>query len=194
MKRNILLFSSLVLLFGLGISSASAEDKTVERIHPETKYSDVEPSGWNLHTGNIVVRSMGEDPDTLNSWNFGRVDIGVVSELSLQVRDIFGMLPAKFTMRHGSIYVEVGAKKFPIATVGASDSGDEDTGRDGQNVHWKLDFIPGVRVVREDSRALKEYSLFLTFPFEHYVHEHEACSAEVADLGKPAVQPAGAAH
>lgn len=161
--------------------SVVAEDLfRVERIHPDKIFTEVDSSGWGLSTDKIVVMSMGMYPDELDEWSFGQNEIGIVNALSLQVRDRLGMLDAKFAMQDQSIYVNAGGRRLRIAKVGESDPGDLDTGRDGQNVHWKLDFMTGIRVVAEDSRSLQPYSLFLPATFEELVQQAETCPGVLA--------------
>lgn len=138
-------------------------------------FSEVAPGGWSLSLQDIVVAPSYFAEDGANkSWRFARIAMGVVGEGSsfhFEIHDQKGVILVEFLKRGDLIFIRPsGAEGYePIlfSVLRPSESGDEDTGRNGENIHQKMDIqIPGLKVMRAQSLRMSGYSLLLPAPAE----------------------------
>lgn len=168
-----------VVFLGVFIQSSTVSSAHLERRGQDAAFEVLPEDFRGIRLADIVVRSLGEHPRDLSKWGFGQVFMGVLLNLPMQLRDPQGIISVDYHLEGQRIYLypkDHPEARVAFAQLGEARSGDEDTGRSGENHHWPLEFlISGLRIVREDSRKFEEYSILLPVPLESFLQT----SAEV---------------
>lgn len=159
-------FQFFVWGFGFALSSADAGIEPFRRFGESLKYVEVPAEGENLKLADIVVRVDSDLAEAQrNWWTFGRLEMGIVSDLSFEIRDEGGILPMSFLRKGNLIFMyQQGHPSKPIffAMMGEREEGGLESGFTGENVHHKLKFaIPGLKVVRETDFKRPIHSILL---------------------------------